>query len=82
MSSLIQTDQILLQLPTEREKKYILYLPCNLRLKIINIQELSTENLTAKMQVHLKFDIDITDLDDYFVNLIKKNLNLAFSHED
>ena len=67
----IESNKVLLQLPNEKEKKYIIYVPSYMRIELENFKEMSMDSLNAVLKVHVKFDIDITNLPESIVKLIK-----------
>ena len=59
---LLDMNQLMLQLPCKKENKFIFFCPCYLRIWIDNFTEVKIEDLTAKVKIMVKFDLDVTGL--------------------
>ena len=76
------TNRLILQLPSAGEKKYVFFCPCYLRIWINNFSAFKIEDLSADLNVSVKFDLDITDLPKEILDYVKDNLVLNFCHAD
>ena len=53
-----------------------------MRIEIDNIKSLSLSELNSEMKIYFKFSIDITDIPETIVEIIKENVKLNFRQED
>ena len=58
----LDTNRLLLQLPSELEKKYVFFFTCYFRIWINSFSAVKIEDLAAELKVVIKFDLDITDI--------------------
>ena len=58
----LDTNRLLLQLPSELEKKYVFFCACYFRIWINSFSAVKIEDLAAELKVVIKFDLDITDI--------------------
>ena len=78
----LKSNSLILEIPTERIKKCFFYIPAYIRIDIHHITELSLENLNGKFKLEIMFEIDITGLPNYFVDIMKDNLYLTLAQEE
>ena len=76
------TNRLLLQLPCKGENKYVFFSPCYLRMWILNLTSFDIGNLSARIQVQLKFDVDVTGFHPEMVEHIKQKISLRFHHNN